>query len=107
LSSKQGLYALATVLCLVGAMLLIVSGVLGFLGSAIHIIFSPIASLGGMFRAVIEVILGLFALLGLTKVKSATWDIILVVVGFIGGGVGGALVLIGALIALVLHYVEL
>jgi hypothetical protein len=66
---------------------------------------SVLGSLGGAFWGIIEIILGIVAIYGAKRATDLTWDIILIVVGIIGGGLGGILVLLGGIVGLVSKYV--
>lgn len=51
-------------------------------------------------------IVGVLALIGAGQVSNPAWSIILMVLGFLVGSLGGILVFIGALIALVATFVK-
>ena len=48
---------------------------------------------------------GLVALYGHNRTGEVVWAVILIVLGYFAGGIGGLLVLLGSLIALVMHFV--
>ncbi len=61
--------------------------------------------LGGYFGVgVITLILGVVAVIGAKRVSELIWAIVLIVVGFLGGGIGGLLVLIGGILGLLSIY---
>jgi hypothetical protein len=71
------------------------------------ILFVPsiIGPIGGSYWGIIEIILGIIAIIGARRATDLTWDIVLIVVGVIAGGLGGLLVLIGGIVGLVLRFV--
>jgi hypothetical protein len=91
---------------LIGGVILVIQGLLSFVGMA-FMMFMPsvLGSLGGAFWGIIEIILGIVAIYGAKRATDLTWDIILIVVGIIGGGLGGILVLLGGIVGLVSKYV--
>lgn len=97
---------LAYILALIGGIILVIQGLLSFVGMA-FMMFVPsiIGPLGGSYWGIIEIILGIIAIIGAKRATDLTWDIILIVVGVIAGGLGGLLVLIGGIVALVLRFV--
>lgn len=69
--------------------------------------FAPrVQSLDIFTSAIVSIIVGLLALLGAGQIRNPAWSIILLVLGFLLiGSLGGILVFIGALIALVAAFV--
>jgi hypothetical protein len=104
--AKASLGKLAYILALIGGVILVIQGLLSFVGMA-FMMFMPsvLGSLGGAFWGIIEIILGIVAIYGAKRATDLTWDIILIVVGIIGGGLGGILVLIGGIVGLASKYV--
>ena len=103
---KGSLKQLAYVLALIGGIILVIQGILSFLGMA-FIMFVPsiIGHIGGSYWGIIEIILGIIAIIGSKRATDLTWAIVLIVVGVIGGGLGGVLVLIGGIVGLVLRFI--
>lgn len=103
---KGSLGQLAYILALIGGIILVIQGILSFLGMA-FMMFVPsiIGPIGGSYWGIIEIILGIIAIIGAKRATDLTWDIILIVVGVIAGGLGGLLVLIGGIVGLVLRFV--
>lgn len=64
---------------------------------------SPLAGYFGV--GIISLILGIIAVIGAKRVNELLWAIVLIVVGFLGGGIGGLLVLIGGILGLLSRYV--
>jgi hypothetical protein len=106
-STKKSLRTLARVLFLVGGLLLILGAALqlgvGLTGLSDFAFRIP--SLGSVVGLIIAVLAGLLALAGIGQVSNAAWDIVILILGFLAGGLGGILVIIGALIALVAIFV--
>ncbi len=74
------------------------------IGYAIYLPFS--SPIGGYFgEGIITLILGIVAVIGARRVTDLIWAIVLIVVGFLGGGIGGLIVLIGGLLGLLSRYV--
>jgi hypothetical protein len=92
------------ILAIVGGILMIIFGLLSLVGYAISIPFhNPI---GGFFGSgIITIILGIVAVVGSKRVSELIWAIVLIIVGFIGGGIGGLLVLIGGILGLLSHFI--
>lgn len=90
-------------LVLIGGILLVVLGLLALVGYAISI---PIPWPGMSFGFVwLPIILGIVAIILAKRVTELVWAIILIVVGFLGGGIGGILVLLGGLLGLLSHFI--
>jgi hypothetical protein len=103
--ANASLGRLAYYLALIGGIILVILGLLSFVGMAFS---SPMPSflgaLGGAFAGIIEIILGIVAIYGAKRVNDLVWDIVLIVVGLLGGGWGGLLVLIGGIVGLASKY---
>lgn len=96
----------AYVLALIGGVILVIEGLLSFVGMAFMMVMpSMLGSIGGSFWGIIEIILGIVAIYGAKRVTDLTWAIVLIVVGVIGGSLGGVLVIIGGILGLVSKYV--
>ena len=92
-------------LALIGGIILIIQGILSFVGSA-FMMFMP-SLLGPWvepFWGIIEIILGIVAIYGAKRLPDLMWDIILIVVGVLGGGLGGILVLLGGIVGLLCKF---
>lgn len=83
---------------------MVIFSLLSLLNYAISIPFqSPI---GGFFGSgIITLILGIVAVIVSKRASELIWAIVLIVVGFIGGGIGGLLVLIGGILGLLSHFI--
>jgi hypothetical protein len=62
----------------------------------------PLAGYFGI--GVISLILGVVAVFGSKHVNQLIWGIVLLIVGFLAGGVGGLLAIIGGLVGLLSRY---
>ncbi len=104
--AKASLGKLAYYLALIGGIILVIQGILSFVGMA-FMMFMPsmLGSFGGSFWGIIQIVLGIVAIYGAKRATDLTWDIILIVVGIIGGGLGGILVLIGGIVGLASKYI--
>jgi hypothetical protein len=92
----------AYILVLIGGILLVVFGLVSLIGTSIAN-FSLISGFG-LGGAIIQIILGIIALIGAKSVSRLEWAIILIIVGLIAGGIGGILVLLGGILSLILKY---
>lgn len=99
-----GIVELAYVLALIGGILLILLNVAAVLGFAFTIPFhSPVAGYG--FGAFIGIILGIIAVIGSKRLPDLVWSVVLLIVGWLAGGIGGLLVLIGGLLGIVARFI--
>lgn len=74
-----------------------------FFGLAVTLPFRvPLAAMFG--GALIGVILGIVAFIGSKHVRELVWAVALLVVGFVGGGLGGLLVLVGGFLAILSRF---
>lgn len=84
---------------------MIIVGLLSLVRYAVPFPFeSPI---GGFFGSgIITIILGVVAVIGSKRVSELIWAIVLIIVGFVGGGwIGGLLVLVGGVLGLLAHFI--
>lgn len=62
--------------------------------------------LGGYFgEGIITLILGVVAAILAKRVSELIWAIVLIIIGFLGGGIGGLIVLIGGILGLLSIFV--
>jgi len=92
------------ILAIVGGILMIIFGLLSLIGYAISIPFPSLVG-GFGFGGIISIILGIVAVVGSKRVTELIWAIVLIIVGFIGGGIGGLLVLLGGVLGLLAHFI--
>jgi hypothetical protein len=111
--ARVGLFEFAFALSVVGALTLIIVNLLLLLRITDVIIpfyslvpsryiFPLIIGMSGDF--VINIICGAIALAGSQRINSLAWSIILIVASIVAGGIGGALVLIGGVLALIGYF---
>ncbi len=82
---------------------MIVFGVLDLLRFAVFSLFrSP---LGGFGSGIIGLILGVVAIIGSRRATDLLWAIVLIIVGYFGGGIGGLLVLIAGILGLIARFI--
>jgi hypothetical protein len=103
-NGKGTLGYVAYILAIVGGILMVIFSLLSLLNYAISIPFqSPI---GGFFGVgIITLILGIVAVIVSKRASELIWAIVLIIIGFIGGGIGGLLVLIGGILGLLSHFI--
>lgn len=93
------------VLALIGGILLVLFGLVSLVGSA-FLIFSPLAFLSKSVYSLVQIVLGIICIIGSKMVKNTTWAIILLILGIVAGGIGGTLVVLGALIGLLAKLIK-
>jgi hypothetical protein len=98
----RSLGRVAYLLVLLGGIIMVVFGLASLIGTSIAN-FSLLSGFG-IGAGIVQIILGIIALIGAKKAGQVEWAIILIVVGLIAGGVGGILVLLGGIVSLVLKY---
>jgi hypothetical protein len=94
------------ILALVGGILLIIFGLLGLL-NIVLVPFSPLYYLGVAAHGLLTLIMGIIGAIGSRYVSRLEWGIILLILGVIAGGVGGTLILLGALLGLLSILIKL
>ena len=108
MTTNKSLHALARLLLIVGGIVLILGAVLQVIGDfgGLFDLAPRVPSLGLLTSALVGIVVGVLALIGAGQVTNPAWSIILLVLGFLVGSLGGILVFIGALIALVATFVK-
>jgi hypothetical protein len=101
MAGKKSLLKAARIFVIVGALLMIVLGIMSFVGRALSLPFYPPATLAAMAYVLISLLAGIAALALSPKTGTFHWTLVLVAIGIVGGGLGGFLVLIGAVTALI------
>lgn len=95
--SRSDVSRIGYYLALIGGILMVLFGLLGFFGS-----FGDLyLHWGFSYGSIVTIIMGIIAIIGAKSVNTIVWAIVLIVVGLIGGGVGGLLVLLGGILGLV------
>ncbi|MEM3506949.1 MAG: hypothetical protein QW589_05875 [Candidatus Bathyarchaeia archaeon] len=100
---KKIILNLGSILCIIGSIIMIVISAFELIGFMTHFfllirVFSYF-KFAGPTRILITLICGLISLYGSKKVENFAWAIVLIILGLIGGGIGGILVFLGALLA--------
>lgn len=94
---------LGYVLALVGAIVMILLSLASFFGVAITLPFRvPMAAM--FSSALIGLILGVVAFVGSKHVRELIWAVVLLVIGYIGGGLGGIMILAGGLLGILSRF---
>ena len=92
------------VLALIGGIVIVVLSLAALLNFPVYLpIQSPLAGFFGI--GLITLILGVVAVFGSRRVNQVLWAVVLMIVGFLGGGIGGLLTLLGGLVGLLSRYV--
>jgi|SRR5208337_2892360 len=103
--ANASLGKLAYYLALIGGIIIIIQGLLRFVGMAFPMFMpSVLGALGGAFWAIIEIILGIVAIYGAKRLPDLMWDIILIIVGVLAGDWGGVLVLLAGIVGLLCKF---
>jgi hypothetical protein len=102
--ANSSLRELGYVLALIGGILMVLLSLAGMLNFAVNIPFnSPLLGYFGV--GLVSLILGIVALYGAKRVSVLLWAVVLIVIGFLGGGIGGLLVLLGGIVGLISRYI--
>jgi hypothetical protein len=89
------------ILALIGGILIIVFGLLGLIGNSLGTAFSLTSHyIPGIFYSVVALVIGAICIVGSKFVGTLGWAIVLLVLGIVANGIGGALVILGALLGL-------
>jgi hypothetical protein len=91
------------ILALIGGIIMVILGILDILGTPFFA-FSALGALGALTIGIIQIILGLICIAGSKFVGTLVWAIVLLILGIIAGGIGGVLVIIGALLGLLSRF---
>jgi len=91
------------VLVLVGGIVMVISGIASLIGMTV---LAP-SALGYVSGGdILQMILGVAAFFLAKRVKELVWAVVLLVIGFIGGGIGGVLVVLGGIASLVAIFLK-
>ena len=97
------LWKIGYILALLGGIVIIALSLAAIIHYPLYLpIQVPLAGYAGI--GVISLILGVVAVVGSKRINELVWGIILMVVGFLAGGIGGLLAIIGGLIGLLSRY---
>jgi hypothetical protein len=104
------LHSIAKLLLLVGGAVLLLGAALQLIDLRTSVSLTPtvrfVTGFPDYTALIVAVIVGVLALLATIKITNAPWNVILLVLGLFVGGIGGTLVFIAALIALVAIYIK-
>ena len=90
-------------LTLIGGLIIIALSIAAMLSFPLSLPFhSPLSGYFGI--GVITLVLGIVAVFGSRRVNELVWVVVLMVVGFLSGGIGGLLTLLGGLLGLLSRY---
>ena len=92
------------ILALIGGIIIVISGILAIIGSPFLGSYSVLGAAGAFFSGIVQLIIGIICIAGSKWVRTLAWAIILLILGIIAGGIGGVLVVIGALLGLIDHF---
>ena len=108
MTSTSSLYSLARLLLIIGALILILGAVLEIVGGlrGLFDLTFLIPSLGFLTGLVIAIIAGVVAFVGAGQIKNPALNIILLILGYLAWGIGGILIILGALVALVTRFIK-
>jgi len=95
--SGASVSTIAYYLALIGGILMVLFGLLGFLVNFGRFYFNWGFDYGG----VVTLIMGIIAIIGARSASTLVWAIVLIVVGLVGGGIGGLLVVLGGIFGLI------
>jgi hypothetical protein len=90
------------ILALIGGILIIIFGLLGLIGNSFGSAYSPAGYyVSGALYSVVAIVIGIICVVGSRSVGTLPWAIVLLVLGIISGGIGGVLVILGAILGLI------
>ena len=99
--SEISVSRIAYLLVLIGGILMVIIGLLSFIGYG-FVYFGPFLPFSFTYFGIVTVVCGIIAIIGAKSVTNLVWAIVLIIVGLIGGGgLGGALVVLGGLLGIV------
>jgi hypothetical protein len=101
MKDKSSFIRVARLFVVIGAILMIVLGLLSVVGRVLSLPFYPQAGLASVGYIIMSLFGGLVALVLSPKTGAFPWNLLLIVIGIVGGGLGGLLVLIGGVTALI------
>jgi hypothetical protein len=98
------MWKIGYILALLGGIVIVVLSLASLAHYPLYLpIQVPLSSYIGI--GVISLILGVVAVFGSKRVNELVWGIVLMAIGFLAGGVGGLLALVGGLVGLLSRYV--
>ncbi|MEM4250540.1 MAG: hypothetical protein QW828_01700 [Candidatus Bathyarchaeia archaeon] len=108
--ARTSIFEFAFALSVVGALVLIIINMLLLLGISDFVIpfymlvpsrylFPLVAGMSG--DLVINIVCGFVGILASRRIDTSAWSVVLIVAGVVAGGIGGTLLLLGGILALV------
>ena len=102
-SGSRALAKVGYILTLVGGLIIIALSIAALVNYPMQLPFhSPLSGYLGI--GVITLVLGIVTVFGSRRVNELVWAIVLMIVGFLSGGIGGLLTLLGGLLGLLSRY---
>ena len=96
--------SLGFVLALIGGVTIILLSLAALLNFAVYLPFhSPLVGYFGI--GAISLVLGVVAVVVSKRANESIWAVALIIVGFLSGGIGGLLALIGGVLGLLSRYI--
>lgn len=89
------------ILALIGGILITLFSLLSILCSPFIASFSIASAFGALANGLLGLIIGVMCVIGSKYATHLGWAFVLLILGIIAGGIGGVLVFLGALIALI------
>lgn len=109
MTTRSSLYSIARLLLIIGGLILILESVLQIAGGlrGLFDLNLQFPSLGFLAGVVVAIIVGIVAFVGAGQVSNPILMVVLLILGFFAGGIGGILVILGALVALITKFVKI
>jgi len=104
--NQEDAYSLARAILLIGGIVAIAFGAtaLGASLTSANALSTFMANPGPLLGVVVGVVVGVVALVASSRIKDEAIAIVMAVLGFLAGGLGGVLVAIGGIWALISRY---
>ena len=104
---EEQLTTLAKALVLAGGVILVVAGMIEFVGGNVSpYTNSPLSGLERAQEGVLAIVAGVLALSGYRQLHMIGWSVLVIVLGIVAGGLGGILILVSGLVSLVVVHAE-
>lgn len=104
---EEQLSTLARALVLAGGVILVVAGMIAFVGGNVSsYVSSPLSGLNRSQEGVLAIVAGVLALSSYRQLRMTGWSVLMIVLGIITGGLGGILILVSGLVSLVVAHAE-
>jgi len=104
---EEQLSTLARALVLAGGVILVVAGMIAFVGGRVSsYISSPLSDITPAQEGVLAIVAGVLALSSYRQLRMTGWSVLMIVLGIVTGGLGGILILVSGLVSLVVAHAE-